>query len=71
MGEGSLEKDILEQSDLYKELGLDEINFDDLDAVLEGIESHEAESGMEKKLPEIKKILRRIYAELGLKAQIK
>ena len=26
---------------------------------------------MEKKLPEIKKILRRIYAELGLKAQIK
>ena len=26
---------------------------------------------MEKKLPEIKKILRKIYAELGLQAQIK
>ena len=26
---------------------------------------------MEKKLPEIKKILRKIYAELGLKAELK
>ena len=33
-------------------------------------EQQEALEDMEKKLPEIKKILRRIYAELGLKAKI-
>lgn len=50
-----MEKDILEQSDLYKELGLDKINFDDLDAILAGIESHDSAAGAENKQPEQKK----------------
>lgn len=36
-----MEEDILKQNDLYKELGLDEINFDDLDTVLKEMEDCE------------------------------
>lgn len=50
-----MEKDILEQGDLYKELGLDEINFDDLDTILAGIEIHDGAAGAENKQPEQKK----------------